>query len=63
MVLAVTRQRRLSLFMGVAIAGDLTLLPVLCVVVVPGWLLLSGRPPMLITKRPATSPGPLPATE
>ncbi|MFC1410997.1 ion channel protein [Streptacidiphilus sp. N1-12] len=58
MVLAVTRQGWLSLFLGVVIVGDLSLLPVLCVLVVPGWLLCVGRPPMLIT-RPAA---PLPPT-
>ena len=58
-VLAVTRQGWLSLFMGVVIVGDLTLLPVLCVLVVPAWLLCVGRPPMLVAKEPPV----LPATE
>jgi H+/Cl- antiporter ClcA len=56
MVLAVTRQGWLSLFMGVVIVGDLSLLPVLCVLVVPGWLLCTGRPPMLVQKPAAGVP-------
>lgn len=56
-VLAVTRQGWLSLFMAVVIVGDLSLLPVLCVLVVPGWLLCVGRPPMLLDERAGASGG------
>lgn len=55
LTLAVTRQGWLSLFLGVVIVGDLTLLPVLCVLVVPGWLLCTGRPPLLIVKKPGAA--------
>jgi H+/Cl- antiporter ClcA len=48
MVTAATRQGWLSLFMGVAITGDLKLLPVLCVLIIPAWLLCVGRPPLQI---------------
>jgi H+/Cl- antiporter ClcA len=47
-VLAITRQGWLSLFMAAVVVPDLHLLPVLCIVVLPAWLLVTGRPQMLI---------------
>jgi len=35
--------------MGVAMVADVAVLPVLCVVVLPLWLLVRNRPPVLIT--------------
>ncbi len=52
-VLLATRDGWIALFIGVALTGDLTLLPMLCVIVLPTWL--------LVTKAPAFSvapPGP-----
>ncbi|MFJ4500441.1 ion channel protein [Streptomyces sp. NPDC088864] len=46
MLLAVTRQGWLSLFTAAVLAGDTALLPVLCVALLPGWLLVTGRPLM-----------------
>jgi H+/Cl- antiporter ClcA len=48
-LLAVTRQGWLSLFMAVTTVSDIRLLPVLCFVILPVWLLAKGRPEMLIT--------------
>jgi H+/Cl- antiporter ClcA len=45
-VVAVTRSGWLSLFIGVAVANDVTLLPLLCVVMLPVWLIATGRPEM-----------------
>ncbi|MEU5883303.1 ion channel protein [Spirillospora sp. NPDC047279] len=47
-LVAVTRQGWLSLFAALAIVGDAKLLPVLCVAILPAWLLATGRPEMLV---------------
>jgi H+/Cl- antiporter ClcA len=54
-VMAVTRQGWLSLFMGAAVIPSISLLPILTLVTLPVWLIVSGRPPMQIT-HPAPSP-------
>lgn len=46
--LAVTQQGWLSLFMAAVVVPDLDLLPVLCLAILPAWLLVSGRPQMII---------------
>ncbi|MET9606938.1 ion channel protein [Streptomyces sp. NPDC006512] len=45
-LLAVTRQGWLSLFAAAILAPDPGLLPLLCVALLPAWLLVSGRPQM-----------------
>ena len=50
MVLVVTRDGWLSLFMAAVVVPDTTLLPLLCIVMLPAWLLLAGRP-LMIAKR------------
>jgi H+/Cl- antiporter ClcA len=47
-LLAVTRQGWLSLFMAAIVVPDLRLLPILCLVLLPAWLLVTGRPEMII---------------
>ncbi|GAA3085256.1 ion channel protein [Streptosporangium carneum] len=47
-VLAITQQGWLSLFMAVAVVSDVDLLPVLCVALLPAWLVVTGRPQMVI---------------
>ena len=47
-VLAIARDGWVSLFLAVVITGDITLLPVLCVVILPAWLLVSQAPPMIV---------------
>ncbi|MFD0570265.1 hypothetical protein ACFQ0T_14870 [Kitasatospora gansuensis] len=49
-LLAVTRQGWLSLFTAAVIVPDLTLLPLLCVAALPAWLIVTGRPEMLIER-------------
>lgn len=51
LVLVVTRDAWLSLFMAAVVVPDTTLLPLLCVVMLPAWLLLAGKP-MMIASRP-----------
>ena len=43
-VLVVARDGWLALFIAVAIPGDIALLPVLCIVVLPAWLMVSHAP-------------------
>jgi H+/Cl- antiporter ClcA len=43
-VLVVARDGWLAIFVAVAIPGDIALLPVLCIVVLPAWLLVSQAP-------------------
>ncbi|WP_327144451.1 ion channel protein [Nocardia sp. NBC_01327] len=55
-VLVIARYGWLALFMGAVIVGDYQIVPVLCLVIAPLWLLVMNRPPMLIRPRPATNP-------
>ena len=50
MVLVVTRDGWLSLFMAAAVVPGLKLLPLLCIVMLPAWLMLAGKPLMLVAK-------------
>ena len=43
-VLVIGRDGWLAIFLGVAIPTDITLLPMLCVIVLPAWLLVSRAP-------------------
>jgi len=52
-VLVVTRDGWLSLFM--AAVPNTTLLPLLCIVMLPAWLLLAGKP-MMMVNRPKQQP-------
>lgn len=49
LVLAVARDGWIALFVAVAIVGDITVLPVLCIIVLPAWLVVTRARPMLIT--------------
>ena len=51
LVLVVTRDGWLSLFMAAVVVPDTTLLPLLCIVMLPAWLLLAGRPLMIAKRR------------
>ncbi|HFK4760677.1 TPA: ion channel protein [Citrobacter farmeri] len=50
LVLVVTRDGWLSLFMAAVVVPDTTLLPLLCIVMLPAWLLLAGKPMMVATR-------------
>ncbi|EHK6360920.1 ion channel protein [Escherichia coli] len=54
-VLAVTRDGWLSLFMAAVVVPNTTLLPLLCIVMLPAWLLLAGKP-MMMVNRPKQQP-------
>lgn len=51
MTLVVTRDGWLSLFMAAVVVPDTTLLPLLCIVMLPAWLLLAGKPMMIARRR------------
>ena len=48
MVLAVSRDGWISLFIAVAVTGSVTVLPVLCIAVLPAWLMVSRGPEMIV---------------
>jgi hypothetical protein len=54
-VLVVTRDGWLSLFLAIAVVPDLKLLPVLCIVMLPAWLVLAGKPLMLVIRHDRSS--------
>ncbi|MRG59107.1 ion channel protein [Agromyces sp. CFH 90414] len=60
MVLVVGRDGWVALFVAVAVAGDVTLLAVLCVIILPAWLLVSRAPEFRIVEPepfPSAAPG------
>ncbi|MBM7832576.1 H+/Cl- antiporter ClcA [Agromyces cerinus] len=60
-LLVVTRDGWIAIFVGVAVAGDITILPMLCVIVLPAWLLVTGAPEFRILppkKDPEAAPTP-----
>ncbi|PRY70152.1 H+/Cl- antiporter ClcA [Glaciihabitans tibetensis] len=48
MVLAVSRDGWISLFVAVAVTGSVSALPLLCIAVLPTWLLVSRAPVMVV---------------
>ena len=51
LVLVVTRDGWLSLFLAAVVVPDTTLLPLLCIVILPAWLVLAGKPMMIVPRR------------
>lgn len=51
-VLVISRSGWLSLFMAATVVADIRVLPILCIVMLPLWLLVSHRPEMLIDAPP-----------
>ena len=51
MVLAVSRDGWISLFIAVAVTGSIPVLPVLCIAILPAWLLVSRGPEMIVHDR------------
>jgi len=47
-VLVVARDGWLALFLAAAVSGDLATLPILCVVVLPAWLIVRNAPEMIV---------------
>lgn len=48
-VLATARDGWMSIFLAAALGGGVTLLPLLCLVILPVWLIVSARPKMVAT--------------
>lgn len=53
-VLAVSRDGWIALFVAVAVTGSIAVLPVLCIAVLPAWLLVSAAPEMIVHAEPQT---------
>jgi len=53
--LTVARDGWVALFLAATITGDVTLLPVLCLVILPAWLLVTRAPEMLV-EHPVAEP-------
>jgi H+/Cl- antiporter ClcA len=56
-IVVVARDGWLALFLAAAVAGDFSLLPLLCVIILPAWLLVSAVPEFRIVP-PASAAGP-----
>lgn len=50
-VLAIARDGWIALFIAVAVVGDITVLSILCIIILPIWLMVSRAPEMLITPK------------
>ncbi|HEY7970653.1 MAG TPA: ion channel protein [Candidatus Limnocylindrales bacterium] len=48
-LVAVTRSGWLALFLAAFLVGEAQMLPILCVAILPAWLVVTGRPEMVIT--------------
>jgi H+/Cl- antiporter ClcA len=57
-VLATSKQGFLSLLLATTVVADVTVLPLLCVAILPAWLLITGRPEMLVVPKPAAKENP-----
>ncbi|WP_431247347.1 ion channel protein [Leifsonia xyli] len=54
--LAVTRDGWIAIFIGVAVTSNLLILPILCLAVLPAWLMVTRAPAMLIAPEPDATP-------
>ena len=54
-VLAATRDGWIAIFVGIALCGDMTVLPLLCLIILPVWLLVT-KAPELVVHPPKTRP-------
>lgn len=61
LLLVSTRDGWISLFMAAGISGDIALLPWLCVIILPAWLLVSQAPELRIVPKAASSDAGAPA--
>ena len=50
-VLAATRDGWIAIFVGIALCGDLTVLPLLCLIVLPVWLIVTKAPELVVHPR------------
>jgi H+/Cl- antiporter ClcA len=56
MLLAVTRSGFLALFLAALMVGHPEMLPLLCLIILPAWLVVTGRPEMVAAPRPSDRP-------
>src|SRR6478735_3026739 len=47
-VLAATRDGWIAIFVGIALCGDMTVLPLLCLIILPVWLLVTKAPELVV---------------
>jgi H+/Cl- antiporter ClcA len=57
LTLVSARDGWLALFLGVALTGEINVLPVLILAILPAWLLVSRQPLLQVLPRKATTPG------
>ena len=50
-MLAVSRDGWLALFLAVLVAGDVGILPILCLAALPAWLVVTRAPHFLVPRR------------
>ena len=62
MLLAVSRDGWVALFVAVAVTGSIAALPVLCLALFPAWLVVTKAPEMIV-RVPARGPEPSPPTD
>jgi H+/Cl- antiporter ClcA len=60
-LVAITRSGWLSLFLAAFMLGEAELLPVLCIAILPAWLVVTGRRQMVIEPEPEPTPARAPA--
>jgi H+/Cl- antiporter ClcA len=58
MLVAVTRSGWMALFMAALMVGHPELTPMLCIIVLPAWLVVTGRPEMVAPPREKAEPAP-----
>jgi len=64
MVLAIARDGWIALFIAAAVTGSFVILPVLCIAILPTWLIVSKAPEMIVHpegEKPLAMPAPAPA--
>lgn len=57
-VLAVSRDGWIALLLAVVVVGDVALLPLLCLAVLPAWILVTATPPFIVRPQRATDDNP-----
>lgn len=61
-VLAEARDGWIAIFIGIALVGDIHVLPLLCIIVLPVWLIVTSAPPFVV-KAPNLAGTPVPAPD
>ena len=56
MTVAAARDGWVAIFVGVAVTQNLIILPILCLAILPAWLMVTRAPELLITPRPTLTP-------